>query len=469
MKNSWGQGAAFAASLAALLVAACGGGVGSGGTGSAAQLAQGTVSGFGSVIVDGRRYDDRGIAAHREDEPGVERLSDVRLGDQVEVELDEQGVPSGLHVHTTLAGAVDALPAAGRFVVLGQTVQVNTDAATGPVTQFGGGYTGAGDITAGDAVEVHGVIVPEAGTSRVRATRIDRLAAPPAWLRASGLVSGLGANGFRIGALSVHTAQATIVPAGRTLRDGQLVTVFALPAGRSGSAAAPVLQAVQVRFRDAGAAGTRVTLGGNVAGLDAAAQRFQLGALTVHYAGATLSPPLLVLADGQYLRVGGTLRSDGSLQADTIALRDGRNEPESELKGNILGLDAATQRFSVRGVDVDASAADIERCPGGVLAEGLFVEVEGRLGPTGVVAREISCEDEPSGGTVGREGTVGSVDGAARRFVLTTRSGGTVTVAWTDNTLFDDIEPDALDGRRVEVEGVFDGAVLTARKVHGEE
>lgn len=468
MRMSWGSAAALAALAAAVLTAACGGGVGSGGTGSAAQVAQGTVSGFGSVIVDGQRYDDRGIGAHREDEPGVERLSDVRLGDQVEVEVDDRGLPTGLHVHTTLAGALDTLVAPDRFVVLGQEVQVNADAATGPVTQFGGGYTGAADLAAGDAVEVHGVIVPEGSGSRVRATRIERLAALPAYLKASGLVSALDAAGFRLGALAVHTTGALIEPAGRTLQAGQLVTVFARPTGRSGSAAAPVLQADAVRIREAGGAGTRLTLGGNVAALDTVAERFRLGALTVHYTGATLSPPMLALAEGQYLRVSGVLRADGSLQADAIALRDGRNEPESELKGSIVGFDAATQRFSLRGVAVDASAAQIEDCAGGVLAEGLYVEVEGRLGPTGVLAREVSCENEPSGGTVGRKGTAGSVDAEARRFVLTT-SSGTVSVAWGDNTLFEEVTPQTLDGRRVEVEGVFDGAVLNAKKVHGED
>lgn len=469
MKTSWGPAAALAALAVAGLMAACGGGVGSGGTGSAAQVARGTVSGFGSVIVDGRRYDDRRIAAHREDEPGVERLSDVRLGDQVEVEVDDQGLPSGLHVHTTLAGAVDTLQAPGRFVVLGQTVQVNADAADGPVTQFGGGYTGADGIAAGDAVEVHGVIVPAGGASVVRATRIERLAALPAYLKASGLVSALDAAGFRLGALRVQTATAVIVPAGRMLQTGQLVTVFARPTGRSGSAAAPVLVADEVRIRESGAAGTRLTIGGNVAGLDAAARRFALGALTVDYAGATLSPPMLALADGQYLRVTGVLQADGTLRAESIALRDGRNEPESELRGNIIGFDAATQRFTLRGVNVDASTAQLEGCPGGVLAEGLFVEIEGRLGPTGVLAREIRCENEPSGGTVARQGTAGGVDTATRRFVLTTSGGSSVTVAWTDDTLFENVTVQTLDGRRVEIEGVFDGAVLSARKVHGED
>lgn len=466
-RGSW---AALAASalLAVLSAAGCGGGVGSGGTGASVERAQGTVSGFGSVIVDGQRFDDRLVAALREDEPGVDRLTETRLGDQVELAVGAGGAATALRVQATLAGAVDSVVAPGRYTVLGQAVQVNADAALGPVTQFGGGYAGPDDVLAGDAVEVHGLLVPQAGASVVRATRIERLAALPAYLQVTGVVGGLSANGFAIGALSVQTATARIVPAGRTLADGQLVTVLAPVTGRSGSAAAPVIVAAQVRIRQLAEAGALVSVGGNIAALDTAAQRFQLGALRVRYAGATLSPPLLALAEGQHVRVRGRLQADGTLQVDSVTLRDGRNEAEAELKGTILGLDGATRRFTVRGVAVDAGGAAVE-CPGGTLAEGQFVEVEGSLNATGMVAREVHCEDEPTGGTVGRKGVAGSVDVAASRFVLTPDTGTPLTVRWTAATYFEHVTPQTLGGARVQVEGVLENGVLTAKKVEGEE
>jgi hypothetical protein len=469
--NSSVSWAALAASalLAAVTAAGCGGGVGSGGTGASVELAQGTVSGFGSVIVDGQRFDDRLVAALREDEPGVDRLTEARLGDQVELAVGEGGAATALRVQATLAGAVDTLVAPGRYTVLGQEVQVNADAALGPVTQFGGGYAGPADVLAGDAIEVHGLLVPQGGINIVRATRIERLADMPAYLQVTGVAGGLVANSFSIGALSVQTATARIVPAGRALADGQLVTVLAPATGRSGSAAAPVIVAAQVRIRQLAEAGALVSVGGNVAAIDTAAQRFQLGTLSVRYAGATLSPPLLALADGQHVRVRGRLQADGTLQAESVTLRDGRNEAETELKGTIIGLDVATQRFTVRGVPVDASGAEIEECPGGTLAEGQFVDVEGSLSATGVVAREVHCEDEPTGGTVGRKGTAGTVDLAAGSVVLTPQTGTPVTVRWTAATYFEHVTPQALDGARVEVEGVLENGVLTAKKVEGED
>ena len=57
--------------LAALTIAACGGGsdsaaVGSGGTGS---FSVGTITGFGSVFVNGQRYDDSSASVSDEDGP----------------------------------------------------------------------------------------------------------------------------------------------------------------------------------------------------------------------------------------------------------------------------------------------------------------------------------------------------------------------------------------------------------------
>lgn len=470
MKARWSWAVLAAGALLAVLTAAgCGGGVGSGGTGASVELAQGTVSGFGSVIVDGQRFDDRNVAALREDAPGIDHLTTTRLGDQVELALGAGGAATALRVQATLAGVIDTVAAPDRFTVLGQPVQVNADAAFGPVTQFGGGYAGPGDVSPGDAVEVHGLLVPQGGAGVVRATRIERLAAAPAFLQATGIVGGLGPNGFAIGALSVQTATARVVPAGRTLADGQLVTVLAPSTGRSGSAAAPVIVAAQVRIRQLADTGALVSVGGNVAALDTAAQRFRLGSLTVRYAGATLSPPLLVLADGQHVRVRGRLEADGSLQAESVTLRDGRNEAEAELKGTLIGLDAATRRFTVRGVAVDAGAARIEGCPNGALAEGQFVEVEGALSATGVIAREVHCEDEPTGGTIGRKGAAGNVDLASSRFVLTPDAGAPVTVRWTGVTFFEHVTPQTLAGARVEVEGVLENGVLTAKKVEGED
>jgi len=352
-------------------------------------------------------------------------------------------------------------------------VLVNAAAAAGPVTQFGGGYTGAAAVTAGDVVEVHGLVEVQAGAAVIQATRVERLAAPPKYLKVSGIVGALGgsaASTFVIGGLTVDAAAATVQPQGRSLANGQRVTLLALPSTlTSGAGGAPALAAAQIRIEQLGAQGDEATLSGTIGALDAAVARFDLGGVTVRYGVAAVEPAGTTLANGQYVRVRGRIRADGSLQADSVTLRDGRGGDEAELKGNIIGYDAATRTFKVRDVTVDASSAEIESCPGGNLAEGLYVEVEGRLSAIGVVARKVHCEDEPGGATIERKGVAGSVDTSAGTFVLTPSSGTTIAVRWTAQTYFGDVTPQTLAGARVEVVGTLVDGVLIAQKVKLED
>ncbi len=451
-----------------LMLASCGGGVGSGGTGAPeAGVEVGTVNGFGSVIVDGIRFDDRNAPAVAETEPGKDVAVEVRLGDRVELEFMQAGTASSLRVEAALVGPVAGVVTPGRFSVLGQTVIVNDSPAAGPVTQLGG-YLGATDVLVGDVVEVHGFLVPQGSGWAIQATRIDREAALPAYVKVSGPVSELGVGGalqFKLGELAVDASAASMLPGGRSLANGQVVAVLGRAAALSGAdTAAPRLVASQVRIKSLPAEGSATYLSGSIASLDTSARTFLIGNLRVDYSAAALTPSTAVLANGMYVRVFGSSRSDGTLAATALAIRDGRSEAEAELKGTITGFDAATQTFTIRDVNVDASRARFEGCPGTGLADGLFAEVQGSLNHTTLMADEVRCESEPGDGIVEREGTAGSVDLNARTFVLT-RQGTTQTVGWTAQTFFRGVTPDTLSGKPVSVEGVLSGGVLNASKV----
>lgn len=457
-----------AAAALALLAAGCGG-VGSGGTGISPDVAQGTVNGFGSVIVDGDRFDDSQVATFEEDAPGDQTRTEVLLGERVELEADATGALTRLRVDAALVGAVDRVDSPAGFTVLGQAVTINSDATRGPVTQFAGGYTGLATMRAADAVEVHGFIVRSAGGVAIQATRVERRAALPAYLKLTGLAGALDASGFQLGSLRILTASATVLPAGATLAEGRVVSVLAPLASVLGTPGAPTqVDAAQLRIRSAGSAGDDVRISGVIGLFNAASARFDLGGTTVNAVGADIRPDGASLADGLYVQARGTMQRDGSVRADSVQIRDGRSEAEAELKGNVAGLDLATLRFSVRGVAVDASTAEIESCPRGGLAEGQFVDIEGALGATGVIAKSVHCEDEPQDATVERKGTAGSVDAAASRFTLTPRSGAPIVVRWTETTYFKRVTPATLAGQPVEVEGKLVDGVLVAQQVEVE-
>ncbi len=458
--------------LASAALAGCGGGgaVGSGGTGNSnTGVAIGTVNGFGSVIVDGVAYDDRNARVVSEVAPGVDAISHVLLGDRVSVDYSTAGVASLVRVDTALSGPAATGVSAGRFSMLGQTVTVNTGAGSGPTTQFGGGYLQAADLQAGDAVDVHGLLVAQGGSYVVQATRIDKLAAPPAYLRVSGLVSALANGappGFALAGLTVDSTGATLLPSGTVLANGRAVTVLALPATLSNaSGGTPRLQATQIRVFALQGGGLDDFVSGTVSQLDTQAHTLVLGALKVNDATAIVTPTGTPLANGQYVQVRGMVGSDGTLNAVSISIRDAESDNEAELHGNISAFDAVANRFTVRGVAVDASTASLQGCPATGLADGIYVEVHGSLAPAGVVAQTIQCENEPAGGTVERQGVASGVDLAAMQFTLTTQRGGVQTVAWTATTFFGGGTAQTMAGKSVEVQGSLVAGVLVATQI----
>jgi hypothetical protein len=462
---SWLKALAAAASLA--VIAACGGAVGSGGTG-AASYSVGTVTGFGSIIVDGTPFDDRDAPVQSEDAPGQRVLAQARMGHRVEVEFEVDGVARSVSIEAELKGVVGQLDANG-FRMLGQTVVINTDPAAGPVTQFGDGYTSLADVRVGHNVEVHGAPKLVAGNVVIQATRVDRRLLPYLFLRVAGTVAGLGTAGstssFTLGGLAVEFGGATLLPAGRSIANGQRVVVLARPSQLAIGARGPRLTADLVRIKERVNGSAESYLGGVVSGLDRTASSFSLAGVTVRYAGAEITPAGGALAEGQYVQVRGSFAGDGSLVATRLRIRALDGLPEAELKGTVSGFVPATGRLTVRDVPVDSTGAQLQNCPVGGLVDGLFVEIKGSLTATGVLAQRIECKSEPEGGIVERKGLAGNVNLDARTFTLTPASGAPQLVRWTANTFFSDITPQTLSGVAVEVEGPIVAGVLVALKV----
>jgi hypothetical protein len=463
--------AAGAALVALVVLESCGGGgvVGSGGTGAPdTGYSVGTVSGFGSVIVDGVAFDDLHARIVSETAPGVDSPAEVRLGERVAVASTQAGVASRIRIETALSGPVASAPSKGRFTLLGQTVTINAASGMGPTTQFGGGYLRASDIAVGDSVDVNGLLVQQGSTWIVSATRIDKLPAPPAYLRVTGVVAALaGSTSFVLGDLAVDAGGATLLPTGSMLANGQAVTVLALPAAYVASGAgAPRLLAAQVRMASLQPSSVEGYLSGSISALDTTGKTFSLGAQRVSYSGATFSPAGAVPANGSYVQVRGTVGSDGTLVATSVDVRDSRTEDDSELSGNIVAFDSVAKTFTVRGVSVDASVATLQGCPAAGLANGLYVHVTGMLASSGVAATSVRCQSEPAGSTVERQGAASGVDAATRTFVLAPSRGATVTVQWTDTTFFGNgLTPVTLSGKTVQVEGSFVGTTLVATKI----
>ena len=231
---------ATAAILAAIALAGCGGGmqagVGSGGSGAPLAVGLGPVTGFGSIIVNGERYDESAAEVLVDERPDGARAATVaaiRLGMRTELQHRNLAVATAT-VAAEVVGPVSSLSATG-FVALGQTVLVNAD----PVRTAFEGFDSLADLAAGAVVEVHG---DRAGNGDILATRVELKPAGLALVRVAGTAANVIGRSFSIGALSVDATSATLVPAGATIANGQRVVAWTDVPYTGGALAAKIVR-----------------------------------------------------------------------------------------------------------------------------------------------------------------------------------------------------------------------------------
>ncbi len=471
------------ASCTAAILAACGGGSSAPGAPTPApapapvilgqSTVSGTVTGFGSLIVDGVRINNSGAAAGKEHDDGTVEVVELKLGQHVEVEHDGLLVASKVRVSAEAEGAVTAVDlVAGSLKVVGQVIVVNTDATLGPVTVFQG-YSALATVQVNDKVEVHALIKTDAaGKVTLQATRIEKKTVADTADRVHGIVAELSttAHTFKLGALLIDYTDAKLLPTAAVLANGKEVHV-AIPLGTVAGSTAVKAIVVKMRDHKAESGAKDSELGGAISTLDATTKMLTINGVKVDASAATFDQAGNTFADlklNSYVVVKGSYGSDGSLKATKIVLRGTGHDKSSgaELHGSIVNFVSASS-FTVRGVPVDASGVVLDAsCGAAKLGNDLQVEVTGSMNATGQVkATAISCEKaDDAHAVLSREGVAGSVDGTAKTFSLVTAKE-TLSVKWSTETLFRDVDAASLSGKKLEVEGTVTGGVLFATKI----
>ena len=226
------------------LLASCGGGgiadlaggVGSGGSG----LAEGTVTGFGSVIVDGVVFDDSKAKVTEEGPAGV-REATVKIGQRVRISSNANNVADSIEVITELVGPIELIVADGAkaqwLTVLGQQVRVQREAdssgAAATWTDFGDLPCAPGcAFAAGQWIQAHGTWVLDAATSTytLLASRIEVINPQPKVLL-SGVVSKLDGSVVRLNAASGREVDLGSAAALADPALNQVLRVWAAPPG----------------------------------------------------------------------------------------------------------------------------------------------------------------------------------------------------------------------------------------------
>lgn len=390
----------------ALALSACGGGGSSdsatatpAGTTGASAFAAGPITGFGSVILGGVRFDDS--KASISDDDGVAHRSDeLRLGMMAEIEsagitrdaAGARGVASEIRFGSEIVGPVNAIAAdRSSIVVLGETVQINS------ATLFDDSLVGGlKALVAGTSiVEVHAAL--DVATGVYVATRIEPKPNAP-FFKLRGAVAGIDktAHTLRIGngtETVSYDAIASSVPA--ALDNGMLVRVRLQTTPVAGRwIAVAIVSAVRKLENHAEA-----EIEGKVtASTFAADKKFSVNGIAVDATNATFPGGTAGIVVGARVEVKGSAVG-GVVVATTVKVENEREHEAAgfELHGAISALDTTAKIFMLRGVKVGYSSGTVEFRKGTAadLVNGKKVEVEGLRSADGSTldATRISFED----------------------------------------------------------------------------
>ena len=380
----------------AALLAACGGGgsdSSSGTTQTATAFSAGPITGFGSVIVNGVRFDDS--AANISDDDGAAHdRSELKLGMMAEVEgadvkRDNAGSGSGraiaIRIGSEIVGPATAVDVAGKtLTVIGQTVDVTDN------TLFDDRITGGlAGISVGTIVEVNGSL--NATNGHFTATRIETKPNAP-FFKVRGMVAKLDTklHTFEIGGAKIsYDAIAATVPAG--LADGQLVRVKVQTTQVAGAWVAISVKSGVRKVENHDEA--------EVHGLITAftsATKFSVNGIAVDATNAVFPQGQTGVVLGARVEVEGKALN-GVIVASKVQLEDERelHIRGFELHGNITAIDTTLKTFVLRGVTVNyTSTAVYKDGTEADLAVGKQVEVKGVLNLDGKTLTAARIEFE---------------------------------------------------------------------------
>jgi len=326
-----------ALSIATIGITSCGGGGGSTSTGT--QVAsKGVVTGFGSVFVNGVKYDTTSSGIIIDDSSVT--VDSLKVGMVVKVKgiLNDDGVTgsaSSIEYEDSLEGPVANLTATG-FSVLGQNVVVTA-------TTVFDGVANLAALTNGQVVEVSGLSNPDGS---ITATRIEVKSSTEYKVR--GTVSNLGASTFTLTvtptlAFTVNHANATIVPSPAALVNGAFVKVKATTAPIGTTITATKVAVKQSGFEDS----ARAEIEGMVANFNSTLKTFTINGITVNAFGITLPAGF---GDGTRVEVKGPF-SNGVLSAAKLEME---KDSDQDVQGTVSAKTATT--LTVNGIVITVTA-----------------------------------------------------------------------------------------------------------------
>lgn len=238
------------------------------------------------------------------------------------------------------------------------------------------------------------------------------------------------------------------------LRVGQVVTVKGSHDGAEGVA-------LEIIY-DVNVEGTVTAVDASAGTLTVLGQVITTDAMTVFEA-----LDLATLSTGVRVEVSGYASGNGSILATYVALDD-QDQDDEELSGTLAQLDTGAQTFRIGQQTVSYASLTSMDLDGASLANGLSVEVEGRLSGDIFVASSIEAEerDFEEETELEMQGVILAVNSETQEITV-----NGLTVRYDDETEFEHGGIAALVvGARVELEGYVDAdGVLIAEEIEFED
>jgi hypothetical protein len=456
-----------------LTLTACGGGSSSSGGGTATTgTFTGPITGIGSIVVNGIRFETVGVSVEDSDDIyGTTSFnSPLALGMNVALvgNIDDStltGTPTKIRVIGGVRGLLSAKTLTSITTLNGQVVNVDSN------TIYAGLRTSLADLVTNDFVEIYGAsqangdFLAARVVSSASLSTINKLAI-------RGTIDSISGNNYVVRTSSTSTVTVTcnpnalpacsIKPTGTMLvaASGSVAgTPVRIIAADSSSLNAGILTAVKIQSLSPKA----LT---DFSGLTAAYAKIkgyttQVGA-DWYVAGVKVTGyPFTVT--GQYVEVKGTW-SDSVLQATKVEFESDRQingKPYNiELYGAVFAKSGNT--FAVQGTTVDASSAIFTGGNLASLTNGNYVEVKGSLSNGILVAIkvEVKTANSPSsdGAFAGSKfevyGTVSGWTDRANTFTLTALNAGGSTYTTLASSAI--ISGSIVNGSVIEAKGSLD-------------
>jgi hypothetical protein len=465
----------FAAGLLATVIVACGGGGGGSTTaGTAAQgpagVSVGAITGFGSVHVNGKKFQTTNTVIHVDGQ--VATQADLHVGDVIEVRGHHDSnsntdVADAIELHSNVSGPVTAIDLGTQHVVvLGQTVVVSA------TTSFGDGITPASlaGIAQGDILRVSGNTMADGS---IQATRIERKPAGTA-MRVTGTAASTDPTGhtLMINALTVDFSAASLsdFPSGGPA-DGQLIEATGTSLGATGE-----LLATHLELRSGKELKGEVDAESEIEGVvtrfasasdfDVAGRAVTTDANTQFNGGAATD-----LALDLTLEVEGELNATGVLVAKRVTFQ---KPADAALVAAVDAVDAANGTVTALGTTVKVDGLTRFEDHGGdhkntfSLADvhvGDWVSVRGAENPAASGALLAARFERMEAGKSARIAGFVRVAASPTLTILSTPVATNGTTTFTDRNGHASSASaffGALPGQVVSVSGSWDGVTLTA-------